>query len=287
MLGHAEANVLVTDTSRPTSAPRSRTWPGSRVLDVVDALGPAATDPPRASADGAEYKRSRRGDAAFEWQRLRTRGRRSRSTHPGTTDTRGRAYITIAEPTERCCRKSSTGACRDTRLLWTLRCLNATAGAPLEDGGGDRGHQCVPAPGRGAEDLRAIRAHEVSHYCGAPIVHSTLINAPEAMKKGIAHRVSGLVAAAAPPAAMIEGMEKLGFDITHVYGLTETYGPASVCAKHAAWDALDIGARTSLTAGRAFATHAGRHDGDGPETMTPCRATGPRWARSCSAATSR
>jgi len=84
----------------------------------------------------------------------------------------------------------------------------------------------------------------VTHYCGAPIVHSTLINAPESMRQGISHKVSGLVAAAAPPAAMIEGMERLGFDITHVYGLTETYGPASVCAKHAAWDELDIGSRT-------------------------------------------
>ncbi len=90
----------------------------------------------------------------------------------------------------------------------------------------------------------AIRAHRVTHYCGAPIVHSTLINAPDAMKAGIGHRVSGLVAAAAPPAAMIEGMERMGFDITHVYGLTETYGPAAVCAKQQAWNSLDIAART-------------------------------------------
>ncbi len=95
-----------------------------------------------------------------------------------------------------------------------------------------------------ASILDAIRTHRVTHYCGAPIVHSTLINAPDAMKAGITHKVAGLVAAAAPPAAMIEGMEKMGFDITHVYGLTETYGPAAVCAKQAAWDALDIGART-------------------------------------------
>ena len=65
-----------------------------------------------------------------------------------------------------------------------------------------------------------------------------LINAPEEMKRGIEHQVNGLVAAAAPPAAMIEGMEKMGFNITHVYGLTETYGPATVCAKHAEWEAL-------------------------------------------------
>ncbi len=64
------------------------------------------------------------------------------------------------------------------------------------------------------------------------------------MRAGIDHVVHCLVAGAAPPAAVIEGMERMGFDITHVYGLTETYGPAAVCAKHADWDALDIGART-------------------------------------------
>ena len=92
--------------------------------------------------------------------------------------------------------------------------------------------------------LDAIRDHGVTHYCGAPIVHAMLVNAPDEMKRGIAHRVHALVAAAAPPAAMIEGMERIGFDLTHVYGLTETYGPAAVCAKHAEWDGLDIGART-------------------------------------------
>jgi fatty-acyl-CoA synthase len=92
--------------------------------------------------------------------------------------------------------------------------------------------------------LDAIRTHRVTHYCGAPIVHSLLINAPDEWKDGIAHKVSALVAAAAPPAAMIEGMERLGFDITHVYGLTETYGPAAVCAKHDEWQSLSIGART-------------------------------------------
>ena len=92
--------------------------------------------------------------------------------------------------------------------------------------------------------LDAIRDEKVTHYCGAPIVHAMLINAPEALKSGIAHRVHCLVAAAAPPAAVIEGMERMGFDITHVYGLTETYGPAAVCAKHEEWQSLDIATRT-------------------------------------------
>jgi fatty-acyl-CoA synthase len=92
--------------------------------------------------------------------------------------------------------------------------------------------------------LDAIREEKVTHYCGAPIVHAMLINAPDEWKRGIAHRVNCLVAAAAPPAAVIEGMERMGFDITHVYGLTETYGPAAICAKHDEWRDLDIGART-------------------------------------------
>ena len=75
-----------------------------------------------------------------------------------------------------------------------------------------------------------IRTEKVSHYCGAPIVHSTLINAPEEMKAGINHPIAAMVAGASPPAAMIEGMERLGFSLVHTYGLTEIYGPAAVCA---------------------------------------------------------
>ncbi len=88
--------------------------------------------------------------------------------------------------------------------------------------------------------LDLIREHEVTHYCGAPIVHAMLLNAPDAWKEGIDHAVHCLVAAAPPPASVIEGMGRMGFDITHVYGLTETYGPAAVCAKHPEWSALPL-----------------------------------------------
>ena len=91
-----------------------------------------------------------------------------------------------------------------------------------------------------------IREHRVTHYCGAPIVHNLLLNAPAEWRSGIAHVVSCLVAGAAPPVALIEGMGRMGFDITHVYGLTETYGPAAVCAKHPEWDALGIEERAQL-----------------------------------------
>ncbi|MCS7100440.1 MAG: acyl-CoA synthetase [Burkholderiaceae bacterium] len=91
----------------------------------------------------------------------------------------------------------------------------------------------------------AMREHGVTHYCGAPIVHSMLINAPQELKHGIPQKVHAMVAGAAPPAAMIEGMERMGFDLTHVYGLTETYGPATVCAKQPQWAALDLPARAA------------------------------------------
>jgi len=120
-----------------------------------------------------------------------------------------------------------------------------------------------------------IRKNKVTHYCGAPIVHSMLVNAPEEMKKGITHKVHGMVAAAAPPAAMIEGMEKLGFDLTHVYGLTETYGPATVCARHEEWASVDIAERTRLNGrqGVRYLMEEGLSVRD-PETMKPVPADG-------------
>ena len=120
-----------------------------------------------------------------------------------------------------------------------------------------------------------IRKHRVTHYCGAPIVHQLLINAPDEMKRGIDHQVSGLVAAAAPPAAMIEGMQKIGFNITHVYGLTEVYGPATVCAKHPEWEKLPLGEQVRLNGRQGVRYHVeeGLTVMD-PETMAPVPADG-------------
>lgn len=91
-----------------------------------------------------------------------------------------------------------------------------------------------------------IAEHKVSHFCGAPIVHGMLINVDPSERAAIDHPVAALIAGAAPPAAIIEGMEKIGVSITHVYGLTETYGPASVCAKQIEWDAQPLEKRAEL-----------------------------------------
>ena len=94
--------------------------------------------------------------------------------------------------------------------------------------------------------LQAMREHRVDHYCAAPIVHSLIYNAPDEWRAGITQQVRGMVAGAAPPAAMIEGMAKIGFDITHVYGLTEVYGPAAVAVKRQSWAAADVSEQTRL-----------------------------------------
>jgi fatty-acyl-CoA synthase len=94
--------------------------------------------------------------------------------------------------------------------------------------------------------LDALREHRADHYCAAPIVHSLIYNAPVEMRAGITQQVRGMVAGAAPPAAMIEGMANIGFDITHVYGLTEVYGPAAGASKRAAWAAESLSEQTRL-----------------------------------------
>jgi fatty-acyl-CoA synthase len=94
-----------------------------------------------------------------------------------------------------------------------------------------------------ARIFELVREHRVTHYCGAPIVHAQLASAPPELRAGITHQVKGMVAAAPPTAAMLESMERIGIELTHVYGLTEVYGPASVCAKHEEWARLDVPAR--------------------------------------------
>jgi fatty-acyl-CoA synthase len=123
--------------------------------------------------------------------------------------------------------------------------------------------------------LDAMRSHKVDHYCAAPIVHSLIYNASEEMRASISQKVRGMVAGAAPPAAMIEGMAKIGFEITHVYGLTEVYGPASVAEKRSAWAAESLSEQTRLNGrqGVRYPLQEGMTVLD-PETMQECPADG-------------
>jgi fatty-acyl-CoA synthase len=88
--------------------------------------------------------------------------------------------------------------------------------------------------------FRLIKAHGVTHYGGAPIVHNTMLGAPDELWEGVPRGLKGYIAGAAPPAATIEAMEQRGVEITHVYGLTEVYGPATSCVKQPEWEELPM-----------------------------------------------
>jgi fatty-acyl-CoA synthase len=115
-----------------------------------------------------------------------------------------------------------------------------------------------------------IAEHKVTHLCGAPIVMATLLNAPEEEKKPLPHVVEFFTAAAPPPEAVLSGMKDAGFNVTHLYGLTETYGPAAVNDWHQEWDLLDPAAQAAKKArqGVTIAPLEGLEVMD-PETMKP------------------
>jgi len=126
-----------------------------------------------------------------------------------------------------------------------------------------------------ASIFRAIGQHRVTHLCGAPIVLSMLINAPEDVRRRFDYTIEIMTAASAPPSSVIAAMEQMGFHVTHVYGLTEVYGPATVCDWHPEWDALPLEERATLKArqGVGYAVLDGLMVAD-PVTLEPCPADG-------------
>jgi fatty-acyl-CoA synthase len=137
---------------------------------------------------------------------------------------------------------------RHAVLLWTLpmfHCngwcfpwtLSAVAGT----------HVCLRWVRAGAI-YDALAEHGVTHLCGAPIVMSALLNADPAERRGFAQRVTFMVAAAPPPPAALAAMDAAGFEVVHVYGLTEVYGPAVINEWHQEWNALDAAGRAAKKA---------------------------------------
>jgi len=102
----------------------------------------------------------------------------------------------------------------------------------------------------------AIRAHRVTQMSGAPIVYTSLIDAPDALREGISHRVTGTTGGSPPPSRTFSRAAEIGIDLVHIYGLTETYGPAAVCPVHDDWAALPAEARAAKIARQGFATLA-------------------------------
>jgi len=135
------------------------------------------------------------------------------------------------------------GLDRDTRYLWTLpmfHCNGWTFTWAVTAVCGT--HVCLRRVDP-ALIFPAIARHRVSHMCGAPIVLTMLIHAPDAVKRRFDHTVSIATGGAAPPSAVIAAMERMGFRVTHLYGLTETYGPSTICAWPPEWDTLEPDAK--------------------------------------------
>jgi fatty-acyl-CoA synthase len=275
MLNHGEAKLLITDKEFSPTIEGALKKLGRKiaVIDVED----AEFEGGKRLGEKTYEELLQEGDPEFAWQWPADEWQAiSLNYTSGTTgDPKGVVYHHRGAYLNAVCNIVTWGMPHHAVYLWTLPMFHCNGWCFPWTMAANAGTNVCLRRVEAAKIFELIKAHKVTHYCGAPIVHSTLINAPDEMKKGISHKVCGMVAAAAPPAAMIEGMERLGFDITHVYGLTEVYGPATVCAKHEEWGRLDISARTRLNArqGVRYLMEEGLMVMD-PQTMQPVPADG-------------
>ncbi len=245
MLDHGEAKVVITDREFEPVMRKALSLASSKPL-VIDVDDPEYSGPGERLGE-IEYEAFiAAGDPAFEWRWPADEWEAiSLNYTSGTTgNPKGVVYHHRGAYLNAASNIINWGMPQHSVYLWTLPMLHFNGWCFPWTLAALAGTSVCLRKVEARAILDAIRNERVTHYCGAPIVHSLLLNAPAAMRAGVTHKVSAMVAAAAPPAAMIEGMERLGFDLTHVYGLTETYGPATVCAKHEAWNQMDIGRRT-------------------------------------------
>jgi fatty-acyl-CoA synthase len=128
----------------------------------------------------------------------------------------------------------------DSVYLWTLPMFHCNGWCyPWAVTAAGATHVCLRGIDAG-RIFESIERHRVTHLCGAPIVLNTLVHAPQRPQKPFGWRIEVATGGAAPPTAVIERMEEMGFRVTHLYGLTETYGPATLCEWQGAWDELPL-----------------------------------------------
>ncbi len=273
-LEHGEAKVLLTDAEfAPTirAALAQLTRP-PLVVDIDDPQGPGAGEPSTRLGTITYEDLLAQGDPAFawpgpsdEWDSLALL-----YTSGTTGDPKGVVYHHRGAYLNALGNALAFRLAADSVYLWTLpmfHCNGWTYTWAVTAAGGT--HVCLRRVDP-ALVFRAIRDFRVTHLCGAPIVLTLLIHAPADVKLSFDHVVDVATGGAAPPSAVIEAMEKMGFRVTHLYGLTESYGPATLCAWQDGWAALDRTARSQKMArqGVAMPTLAGLQIGD-PATAAP------------------
>ncbi|CAM2176531.1 fatty-acyl-CoA synthase [Burkholderia latens] len=275
MLRHGEAKVLIVDTEYADLAQRAALEvPGLKIVSVADAM-PA--DPAR-FAGATDYEAFVAGGdpdhawtlPADEWDAI------ALNYTSGTTgDPKGVVYHHRGAYLAAISNILEWDMPKHAVYLWTLPMFHCNGWCfPWAVAARAGVNVCLRKfDAKTVFDL--IRRERVTHYCGAPIVQSAIANAPAELREGIDHTVHAMVAGAAPAPAVIAKMKEIGFDLLHVYGLTEVYGPATVCAKQAHWDDLPDDERARLNARQGVRYHleAGATVLD-PDTMAPVPADG-------------
>jgi fatty-acyl-CoA synthase len=276
MLKHGEARVLITDREFSATVERALAATQSRLL-VIDVDDPEYGGPGGrlGEMDYEAFLQTGDPDYAWRWPEDEWDAIALNYTSGTTGDPKGVVYHHRGAYLNAVCNIVTWSMPQHAVYLWTLPMFHCNGWTFPWTMAANAGTNVCLRRVEAQKIFELIKAHRVTHYCGAPIVHSALVNAPDELKRGITHKVHAMVAAAAPPAAMIEGMERMGFDLTHVYGLTEVYGPATVCAKHEEWNALDISERARLNGrqGVRYLMEEGLTVMD-PETMQPVPADG-------------
>ena len=255
ILGHAETRVLITDRefSGVVGAALEGMDNPPLVVDIDDPLGEGGDLLGEIDYEAfLEEGGSARGytHPTDEWQAISLCYTSGTTGNPKGVVTHHRgAYLNALGQI------LAFGIDADTTYLWTLpmfHCNGWTFTWAVTAAGGT--HVCLRKVDP-ALVFPMIEEHRVTHLCGAPVVLNMLIHAPPEVKRSFERRIEIATGGAAPPSAVISAMEEMGFRVLHLYGLTETYGPATLCAWQDEWDALDQAGRAAMMARQGVHYH--------------------------------